>query len=922
MTERERFSGRMDRLEVVRRATKAGLPGPVAERIAQVVTGAGLSDDRREEVFRELVAHFEDGLAAGRSGEALLEAFGDGRRTAALIAVEKRIVTPTASGGTGRGDGAVRRLFRDVRYAFRRLLARPAFTATAVASLALGIGANSAMFTLVNDVILRRPPLERPEELVELYQRTADFPHNVFSEPDVAEIRRNTSIFTGLAASKLTMVPFEADGRIGKYAVELVSGDYFETLGLHPIRGRLFGPADAPAPGQGAVVVIGERFWRAALGADDAIIGRSIRLNGSSYQVVGVLGRSYPGRLRALPTDFYLPVMIADQLEGTSQSSQLLDEGTTSTFVTGRLKPGVSLQQAIVELDRLAADFKGRRARQWQGDAAFLVIPQTDVLIYPPVDKYLVPVAGMLMLVVGLVLVIACANLAGFLLARAVDRRKEIAVRLALGATRGQLVAQLLVETVLLAIGGGVVGVLLGRMTLRAVLSSDIPLPVPIDLALTLDWRVLTFSLLVSVAAGLFFGLMPALQSTRLELASVIRDETTGGGRRKGLLRQVLVGSQVAVSMVLLVVAGLFVRSLDTARRIDPGFGHRPAALIWIGRPAEGEERPVRDRVVQRFAAIPGVDQVGLTSNIHLNTLGTQSTEIVVPGVEPPPGRTSHLVERAAIDSGLVEAIGLRLLRGRNFGATDRDTVGPDGVRRRPVLVNEAFVAQFYPGRDALGQRFRSGETEIEIVGITNTAKTRSLAEDPRPFLYEPLSDDEAMTWVVARTRGDAARVAAEMRRVLPDIDPRLFSYSSGTLERHIAAMSYPLKMGATALMAFALVALVMACIGLYGAVSYAVAQRSREVGIRLSLGAGRDSVVRLLLAGGLRLVAGGVVAGLAMAIVVGKLLEGLLFGVRGIDPLTLVVVPLVLIGVAILAAWVPARRAGRIDPVVALKAE
>jgi len=922
MTERERFSGRMDRMEVVRRARKAGLPEAVAERIAQVVTGAGLSDDRREEVFRELVAHFEDGLAAGRSAEALLEAFGDGRRTAALIAVEKRVVTPEAAGGTGPGDGVLRRLVRDVGYALRRLSARPAFTATAVASLALGIGANSSMFTLINDVILRRPPLERPEELVELYQRTTDFPHNVFSEPTVAEIRRGTAIFSGLAASKMSMVPFEADGRIGKYAVELVSGDYFETLGLHPIRGRLFGLADAPAPGQGAVVVLGERFWRSVLGADEGVVGRSIRLNGSSYQVVGILGRSYPGRLRALPTDIYLPAMMMDQLEGTTRQSQLLDEGTTGTFLAGRLKPGVSIQQAVVELDRLAADFKARRAQQWQGDASFLVFPKAEVLIHPPIDKYLVPVAGMLMLVVGLVLVIACANLAGFLLARAVDRRKEIAVRLALGATRGQLVAQLLVETVLLAIGGGVVGVLLGRMALRAVLSSDIPLPVPIDLALTLDWRVVTFSLLVSVVAGLFFGLMPALQSTRLELASVIRDETTGGGRSKGVLRQLLVGGQVAVSMVLLVVAGLFVRSLDVARRVDPGFGARPAGLIWLGRPGEGEVRPIRDRTIQRFAAIPGVEQVGLTTNIHLNTLGTQSTEIVVPGVEPPPGRTSHLIERAAIDTGFVAAVGLRLLRGRNFGSADRDTVGPDGVRRRPVLVNEAFVAQFYPGRDALGQRFRAGETEIEIVGVTNTVKTRSLAEEPRPFLYEPLSPDEAMTWVVARTSGDSERIAAEMRRVLPEVDPRLFAFASGTLERHIATMSYPLKMGATALMAFALVALIMACIGLYGAVSYAVAQRSREVGIRLSLGAARGSVVRLLLVGGLRLVAGGVLVGLGLAIIVGKLLEGLLFGVRGIDPVTLVVVPLVLILVTLLAAWVPARRAGRIDPVVALKSE
>lgn len=914
---------RMDRIGVTRVARSAGLPEVLADKVAQVVTGTGLPEDRRAEVFRELVAHFEDGLAAGRSPEALLAEFGDGRRAAGLITRSKRVVTPPGLGGTGRGDGWVTRTARDLRYAVRRLAARPAFAATAVLSLAIGIGANSAMFTLVNDVILRRPPLERPDELVDLYQTTIAFPYNLFSEPAVSEIRRATTAFSGLATSKFSMVPYETDGRIGKYSVELVSGDYFETLGLRPLRGRLFGPADAPAPGQGAVVVVSERFWRRALGADPAVVGRSIRLNGASYEVVGVLGGEYPGRLRAVPSDLYLPVMMVDQLEGTAGESQLLDEGTTSTFVTGRLRPGVTLAQATVELERLAADLKARRADAWQGDASILVLPKADVIIYPPVDRYLAPVAGMLMLVAGLVLVIACANLAGFLLARAVDRRKEIAVRLALGATRGRLVSQLLVETVLLAVAGGVVGVLLGRAALRAVLTSDIPLPVPIDLALTLDWRVLGFSILVSVLAGLFFGLLPALQSTRLELASTIRDEAAGGGRRKARLRQVLVGGQVAVAMVLLVVAGLFVRSLDVARRVDPGFGARPAALLWVSRPStDSNAGSVRDRMIERFAALPGVEQVGMTSNIHLNPLGTQSREIVVPGIDPPPGRTSHVVDRAAVDSGFLAAAGLRLVAGRNLRADDGDSAAGDAGRAKPVLVNEAFATRFFPGREALSQRFRSAAAEFEVVGVTSTAKIRGLAEDPMPFIYEPLAGWDGVGWVVARTTGDPERLAAEMQRLLPEIDSRLFALHAGSLGRHVAAMSYPLRMGATALMAFALVALLMACIGLYGAVAYAVAQRTREVGIRLSLGAGRGAVVRLLLGGGLRLVAGGVLAGLLGALAIGRMLEGLLFGVGGVDPATLAVVSLVLILVAALAAWVPARRAGQVDPVVALKSE
>ncbi len=915
MTNRqENFSGRMDRIQVEQLGRKAGLPQIVAARIAEVVTATGLAEERREEVFREMVAHFEDGLAAGRTPEQLLEAFGDGRRTADLIREAKRVVTPETMGGTGERDSRLARLGRDARYAVRRLMARPAFTVTAVLSLALGIGANSAMFTLVNDIILRKPPLRSPEQLIELYRSDGSFRYNVMSEPDVADFRRLAGSIAGIASTKMSFVSYDVSGRTVKLTTELVSADYFETLALRPILGRLIQPSDAPAPGQGAVVVLSERAWRKYFGADPAILGRPVRFNGSSYVVLGVLAADYPGRLHAVPTDIFLPVMMIDRLEPGSH--QLLDRGTSGTFLTVRLKPGVSFQQAQVEINRVAQDLKSQHLSGWQQDVAVTVIPKSDIIIYPPIDEVLVPVAGMLMLVVGLVLVIACANLAGFLLARAVDRRKEIAVRLALGATRGQLISQLLVETVILALAGGALGVVLGRLALKVVLGSNIPLPVTLDLALSLDWRVLGFSMAVSVGAGVLFGLVPALQSTRMDLASVIRDETTGGGRQRWALRHLLVGGQVAVSMVLLVLAGLFVRSLNAARNIDPGFGAKPAAFLWANPPRDSATGGrVVDRLIRRLAEIPGVDAVGRISNLHLNTLGTQGSEITVPGIEPPQGRTSHQVDQAAIDTGFIAAAGLTLVAGRNFTLRDSDSA-------QAVIVNEAFAAKFFPGRSALGQRYRNGAREIEIVGIVKTAKIRSLGEEPRPFIYEPAQLSQQPDFFVARTTGDAERVAAEMRRAVIAFDPDTFVMQSGTLQSFIGAQAYPLKMGATALMAFAVLAMVMACIGLYGAVSYAVAQRSREVGIRLSLGAGPDSVVRLLMWGGLRLVLAGAAVGVVAAVVVGRLLESLLFGIRGYDPLTLLLVPVLLVGVAAAAAWVPARRAGRISPVAALKAE
>ena len=911
------FEGRIDRLAVERLARAAGLPTPVAERVAEVVVGTGLPDDRREEVFRELVAHFEDGLAAGRTPDQLLEAFGEGSAAGSMIKEAKRVVTPQSLGGSEPRGGWLERLVRDTRYAFRRLLARPAFAFTAVLSLALGIGANTAMFTLVNDVILRKPTLSHPEELVDLYRSSSSFAYNVFSEPDVADIRRNSTAFSGLATAKMSLIPFEVAGRVDRLAVELVSADYFGVLGLRPLRGRLFGEADAPAPGQGAVAVLSDRFWRRAFGADPGVIGQPIRLNGSSYVVTGVLPADYPGLLRAVPTDIFVPVMMLDQIDRTT--GQLNDRDNSGTFATARLKPGVSLEQARVELDRVVRLFKDQQLDGWQEETVMTVLPKADVIIYPPIDNVLVPVAGMLMLVVGLVLVIACANLAGFLLARAVDRQKEIAVRLALGATRGQLVGQLLVETILLALIGGLLGAGLGRAALRLVLASDIPLPVAVDLALTVDWRVLGFSVLISVLAGVFFGLMPALQATRLDLAQVIRTENTGGGRKRWAVRSVLVGGQVAVSMVLLLVAGLFIRSLDAARKVDAGFGAAPAAVVWFGGPgnvAPDVMEVSRGRLVRAVGQLPGVVSVGLISNLHLNTLGNESREITVPGVEPPPGRTTFDVDRAAIDTGFVPAAGLRVVAGRNLVPTDSDTIW------RAALVNEAFAAKFFPGRSAVGQRFWSGARQVEIVGVVNTAKIRSLGEEPRPFIYAPIEKGAGPTFLVARTTADPERLAADIVRKIRDVTPEMFLMQSRSLAAHIGAMSYPLRMGAAALLAFALVALLMASIGLYGAVSYAVSQRSREVGIRLSLGAAPSTVVRLLLVGGLRLVAGGAVVGLVLALIVGKLLEGLLFGIKAFDPVTLVMVPAILIGVAVLAAYLPARRAGKIDPIKALKAE
>jgi predicted permease len=910
--------GRLDRLSLSKLARSRGLPAELADRVAEVVAESGLTEDRRSEVFHELVGHFEDGLAAGRTPAELLRSFGDERRTAALIRAEKRVVTAKARGGTGNGDGIVRRMIRDARYAARRLIARPAFTTTAVLSLALGIGANSAMFTLVNDFVLRPAPIEKPEELVDIYYSAQNYPFIPLAYPDVEELSRLTEVFSSVIASRAGMSTRTDQERAERLMVMLVSSNYFGALGVKPSLGRFIVPDDAPAPGTGTVAVLTDRYWRRAFGADPAVIGKPLPLASGTFTIIGVAPRDFVS-LQGVAIDAYLPYMRAGDLMAGDREA-LTSRSNHSTFTQARLGPGVTLAQARAAVGALAADLRARKLAGWEGDAAFSLIPTAEVIVYPPIDKLLAPLGGMMIVVVGLVLIVACANLAGFLLARAMDRRREIAVRLSIGATRGQLVMQLLVETTLLSLAGGVVGLLLAQAGLRAVLASDLPLPLDLDIGLTIDWRVLTFSVLVSLLAGTICGLAPALQSTRLDLASVIRDESTGGGRSKGVLRGALVAGQVAVAVVLLVAAGLFVRSLSAARNFDPGFGDKPAVLAWIVGPGTmTDDEAVRkiEEAKRDLALLPGVTGLGSTENVHLNLLNRTSTDITIDGVEPPPGEVMISVDQASIDTGYIAAVGLTLERGRNF------TMFDDNDAPRVAIVNEAFVEKYWPGTDGLGRRFRDlrGQ-EIEVVGVVNTAKIRSLAEAPRPFIYQPNAQSPSAGAYLVVNGAAPEQLLPQVTQAIRRSTPELMVVSAQTMTKHLESMSLPVKLGANLISVFALLALVMACIGLYGTVGYAVAQRSREVGIRLSLGADRGAVTRLLFWGGLRLVLAGALIGLVVGVGFGRVLEGLLFGVDAFDLATLVGVPVVLLAVTALAAYLPARRAGRISPVSALKAE
>jgi predicted permease len=813
-----------------------------------------------------------------------------------------------------------------LRYAFRRLRHSAGFTLTAIASLAIGIGANTAIFTLINAVLLRQPPIREPERLVDVFLSTPDFEFGTLSYPDFRDLREGTGeTFSAIAASRFALAAVERGGTVESQVAEAVTGDYFTLLGLDPHLGRLLQPTDDVAPGAHPVVVLAYSYWDRVFGGDPAAVGQTLRIGGHPYTIVGVAPEQYLGRMRGIAPALYAPSMMIDRLQ-PSGSSELEERGNHSCFVRAKLGEGVTLAEAQGAADAVAAGLKERRVDDWDLDARFALKPSADVILFPPLDRFIRAAAWLLSAVVGLVLLLACVNLASFLLARAIDRRREMALRRALGASRSTLAMQLLLETTLLATLGGMVGVAVGAGLLRLLQGLDLPLPIPVTLDLRLDWSVLLFTLAISLAAGLVLGLAPTLHANRTDLASTLKDDSAGGGQRgRTRLRDALVVAQVAVSTLLLVGAGLFLRNFQRLQAVDPGFGHEPSAVVSLLIPSDRYDREAATRltrsIVERVGALPGVEAVGLTDNLHLNALSIRNSEINTDGLEPPPGRPGHPVDRAEVDAGFFAAAGIPILYGRGF---DDQRDRPDSPR--VAIVTQALAERMWPGGNAIGKRVRSaGDDEMvwEVIGVTPTVKVRSLSEPPRSFMYEFLGQNHpTFVTVVARTAADPERTALDLVAAARELDPGIPVFEVKTMERHLGIMLLPARLTAVLLSAFAMLALALACVGLYGLVGYAVAQRTREVGIRMSLGANAGRMVGMLLGGGLRLVAVGASIGLLVALAASRLVAGILYQASAFDLGAFASVAVLLALAATLAAWLPARRAARISPATALRAE
>lgn len=816
-------------------------------------------------------------------------------------------------------------LFSDVRFAVRTLGKTRGFTAVAILSLALGIGANTAVFSLVNAMLLRDLPFRDPEALVSLYRDRAQGSFDPLSYPDFQAVEDGTrEAFQEVGGYQYALVHRGTDAGQRTLVAEMVTGNYLPLLGIRAALGRTLLPEDHAAPGEHPVVMLGYRFWQGAFGGDPGVLGTSVRLSGRDYTVVGVGPERFMGSTRGIAPDLFLPIMMVGEVMPL-EADPLSSRGSNAFFPVGRLRAGASLPQLEGALENVASELRRSVPEIWQVGERLVAVPTADVVFNPAADRLVLSANVVGLVLAGLVLLIACSNLTSFLLARGMDRQKEMALRLGLGATRERLFRQLITETLVLGTAGGLLGFLSASWLLDLSMGIRMPPSMPLGLDLHPDWRVALFGLALTVGSGVLVGLVPAVQVLRPQLAETLKNSGQVGGTRGALiLGRALVTAQVAISVTLLVAGGLLYRSFDATRLVDPGFGRDPTALVSFMIPStaysDEEGRALISSLRDEVLSDPAVTRAGVISNIHLNTINRMMLEVNVEGVPPPEGRSAHQVDFTSVDGGFFPAAGITLLEGRSFEETDR----ADGP---PVaIVNEALARRFWPGESPLGRTIRievPGWPDPTVVGVVSTAKIRSLAEPPTPFLYLPYSQ-EYNAWVslLAVTRGDPGAWAAELQTRLRLRHPEVILTNATTLTEHVGTMLFVRRLSAAASGLFALVALGLAVLGLYGLVSYAVARGAREMAIRLSLGADPRSVVAFQLRRGLRLVMVGGAVGLMGAALAARGMAELLFGVSPSDPLTFGGVTILLLGVALLAAWIPARRAARVEPVESLKSE
>ncbi len=811
----------------------------------------------------------------------------------------------------------------DIRMAMRSLKRRPVLLLVATLSLAIGIGANTAIFSLINAIFIHQYPYPAPEELVRVYTNVpgrTEFGTTSF--PNYRDIRDFDGAFQAVGAYKTILSRIELQDETIRVMGEGVSHTLFPLLGVEAARGRTFLPEEDQIPGAHPVMMLGHGFWQRAFGGDPGIVGKTVRLAGQSFTVVGITPEGYHGLSGAgLTANFYVPLVMYGVVSSFTDHQHFEDRLDRRFLVVGRVAKGRTLENAqarVAVLSRQIQQSNPEINQEW----VFSMLPLGDVALDPDFDRTVQPFAVLFMAAGGLVLLLACANLSSFLLARGRDRRKEIALRLALGARRGTLVRQLLTESMLMALLGGVAGLLAAQWVLGLLARFQPPSAIPVTLDLELNQLVLLFTFGISSLAGLLFGLAPALRCTNPSVAPTLQDEMTTARARRFGLRNGLVAFQMALSVVLLVGGGLFVRSLGAARNADLGFSTTEAGIVWIDLTVSGipgaEQRAVRKELTVRAQALPGIEAA--TSASHIPFLYHASGGFYsIPGADPPAQGEGHNVVREEVDSAFFETMGIPLVEGRTFTEDDRPS------SYRVAIVNETAARMFWPGESPLGREFSPIESlrGFQVVGVVGDTKIERLQEPPKPLFYFPLAQNPDPDLVlVARGRPAAEEITAMLRQMIKEVNPNLMIMDSKTMAENVGVVLFPVRVAAFLLGIFGVLALTLATIGLYGVVSFSVAQRTREVGIRMALGANSSAVMALVMRGAMGVVGIGGLVGLAAAFALAQLGRHVLYGVGPWDPATILGVPLLLCCVAALAASIPARRASRVNPVIALKYE
>ncbi|MDR3699154.1 MAG: ABC transporter permease [Candidatus Sulfopaludibacter sp.] len=807
-------------------------------------------------------------------------------------------------------------IFADFDYGLRALVKNRGFTLVAIVSLALGVGANTTVFTLLNAILLRPLPVAQPNRLAAVNTLDSSNPGTLLcSYPNYTDYRDHNQVFTSLLVYSPILINLTEHGDPQSVMGQIVSSNYFSGLGIHPALGRGFLPEEDATLGAAPVSVISFGLWTRMFAGDPAITSRSLRLNGRNYSIVGVAPQGFQGINSIYAADVWVPMAMYQQIypnpAWVNQRRALLFS------VAGRLKPGIGMAQAEAGLQALAQELERQYPAENRGRRIKLT-PVAEAAVTPQTRDLVRNAGTVLIIVSALVLLIACANVANLQLARATGRGREITVRLALGASRWQLIRQLLVESVILSVAGGVLGLLLARWARDVLWSIRPPAFKHAGFTLDLDSRVLAYTLGISIGTGILFGLIPGLRATRKNLGSDLKERSGEAASSGGWNpRSILVMVQMALSLVALVGAGLFVRSLLNANRIDPGFDANHLAVISFNLSDQGynEERgrEFHRMALERAASVPGVDSVAIGKDVPFN-VGSART-LVLQGQDSSRG---HVTLTSVTSPGYFKTVGLRLLRGRDFSPTDIKS------SPRVAIVNEAAAAYFWPGQDPVGQviSFFPENLPVSVIGVARNANYLSIGEPPQAMCYLSLLQYYFPYGAIyLHTRGNPDAVLPGAVRQLRTLDRNLV-LDSESAAKTISGSLWAQRLSADLLAVFGGLALVLATIGIYGVISYSVQQRTREVGVRMALGATLNDIQVMILREGVRMVAVGVVVGTLVALAASRAVSSLLFVISAQDAVTFVLVPAILTLVAIFACWLPAHRATRVDPAIALRDE